>query len=117
MAARPLEKVIDSTTGQKKTVPMIPKELWTQGAIDTALSNKGKYSRGISGNFLVPAGLMATMVTLIGVIRSGTSMNGQHGLQTMARYRILAQGLTVCAMIGGAAYINFKEAALKKNVV
>uniref|UniRef100_A0A914DSK8 HIG1 domain-containing protein n=1 Tax=Acrobeloides nanus TaxID=290746 RepID=A0A914DSK8_9BILA len=109
MAARPLEKVVDPTTGQKRTVPMIPKDLWTQGAIDTSLSNKGKYSSGITGNFLVPAGLLATVVALMGVIKSGTSMNSQHGLQTMARYRILAQGFTVCAMICGAAYISSKE--------
>jgi hypothetical protein len=42
-------------------------------------------------------------------------MNGQQALQSMARYRILAQGFTVCAMICGAAYISSKENRPKKT--
>lgn len=67
-----------------------------------------KFKRKFKENPLVPLGLMATTVILgrgIWTMKTGDKVKSQK----MMRMRVLAQGLTVAALIGGVAYGAFKK--------
>lgn len=54
----------------------------------------------------VPIGLALTTLALLGIMKQSLSGN-KRGIQQFMRYRIGAQGLTVAAMVAGAAYYAF----------
>lgn len=59
-------------------------------------------------NPFIPIGLTLTVAALCKGIWTMKSGNHKQG-QLMMRYRVLFQGLTVVALVGGAGYENYKN--------
>uniref|UniRef100_A0AC34QWX1 HIG1 domain-containing protein n=1 Tax=Panagrolaimus sp. JU765 TaxID=591449 RepID=A0AC34QWX1_9BILA len=85
-------------------VPAIPHDIgYGKGQGET-------HHNTLQNNPAVLVGMGLTTLALLGIM--GQSLkNNKRGTQDFMRYRIAAQGLTVAAMVAGAAYYAFYSTA------
>lgn len=67
-----------------------------------------KFIRKTKENPLVPIGLLATVAILVNGVRSMTKGDRQMS-QKMMRARVVAQGFTVAALVGGIMWSTMKK--------
>ncbi|CAD5116443.1 DgyrCDS5330 [Dimorphilus gyrociliatus] len=110
--------ITSDSSDKKKEIEALEAEL---GYISQAPSQfhaqetfKEKFQRKFKENPLVPLGLLATTIVLgrgIWTMKTGDKVKSQK----MMRMRVLAQGLTVVALIGGVAFSAFKKRAVSEE--